>query len=218
MLKITESINNRTKLSMDNLSIPVVKSCIHVDNGIDIDIEVKNNTIYILNKTHKHGDLRIDVDKWEEIGLPKEISFEGGRMNVIFSNNIIDWTISGNQVTTLFLLRTQKAKQCTFIGKDMKIFITDGTDYWEPTEEPIFLYEGDFDDLSLESTGKMIDEIFSNNIKSGSIIFRVSIYVDEDFMEDNDIEDVIDLFEQEIIKYSKLYHKYSKYVDIDVSY
>ena len=218
MLKITESINNRTKLSMDNLSIPVVKSCIHVDTGIDLDIEVKNNTIYILNKTHKHGELRIDVDKWEEIGLPKEISFEGGRMNVIFSNNIIDWTISGNQVTTLFLLRTQKVKQCTFIGKDMKIFITDGTNYWEPAEDPIFLYEGDFDDLSLESTGKMIDEIFSNNIKSGSIIFRVSIYVDEDFMEDNDIEDVIDLFEQEIIKYSKLYHKYSKYVDIDVSY
>ena len=116
MKTITEAITNRTKLSMDNLSIPVVKSCIHVDNGIDIDIEVKNNTIFILNKTHKHGDLRIEVDQWEQLGLPKNIAFGEGRMNVIFSNNIIDWTISGNQVATLFLLRSQSNSEIKVMG------------------------------------------------------------------------------------------------------
>ena len=218
MKNITESITNRSKLSIDDLSEPVVKSCIYIDNGVDIGIEIKNNTILINNNHSKVCDLRIEVEKWEELELPKNISFEKGKVNVIFSNHMKGWNIKGTKDSTIYLLRNQGIQKCTFDGRDMPIHISDGKDWWEPTEDPNYLSEGEFDFITISSTGRMIDELFSNTIHPGSITFKVNIYVEEEFMVENSIQDVLNIFDEYINKYSKLYAKYSKYIDLEVDY
>lgn len=219
MLKISESITNRSKLSMDKLTEPVVKSCIYIDNGVDIDIEIKNDTILISNNHPKNCDLRIEVDKWEELGLPKKISFERGNANIIFSNNIIGWNIKGTSDSIIYVQRNQDIKNCTFEGKYIPILITDGDDYWEITEDTPYLFEdGDFDAVTMEYTGKVIDEVFSNTIKTKSVMLKIPVGVDEGFMEEHSIKEVLEIFEETISKYSKLYSKFSGYIDVDIDY
>ena len=219
MKGIIEAITNKKQLSMDKLSEPIVKSCIYIDNGVDIDIEIKNSTILIKNNHSKYCDLRIEVDKWEDLGLPKKISFEKGKVNTIFSNNIIGWDIKGSEDSVIYVQRNQDIKNCTFEGKYIPIIITDGDDYWEITEDTPYLFEdGYFDAVTMEYTGKVIDEVFSNTIKTKSVMFKIPVGVDESFMEDNSIQDVLDIFEETISKYSKLYSKFSNYIDVDIDY
>ena len=219
MLKISESITNRSKLSMDKLTEPVVKSCIYIDNGVDIDIEIKNDTILISNNHPKNCDLRIEVDKWEELGLPKKISFERGNVNIIFSNNIIGWNIKGTSDSIIYVQRNQDIKNCTFEGKYIPIIITDGDEYWEITEDTPYLFEdGDFDAVTMKYTGKVIDEVFSNTIKTKSVMLKIPVGVDEGFMEEHSIKEVLEIFEETISKYSKLYSKFSGYIDVDIDY
>lgn len=219
MKNIIEAIINRSQLSMDKLSEPIVKSCIHIDNGADIDIEIKNGTILIKNNHSKYCDLRIEVDKWEDLGLPKNISFVKGKVNVIFSNNMIDWNIKGTSDSIIYVQRNQDIQNCTFEGNYIPIMITDGEEYWELTEDTPYLFEdGGFDEVTMESTGKVIDEVFSNTIKPKSVMFKIPVGVDEGFMEEHSIKDVLDIFEESITQYSKLYKKFSRFIDVDIDY
>lgn len=221
MKTLTESILKKEDKMDDYIANSVFK-CIELEDKSlknHLNIIHSNGTIFFNNHSNKVCNFKIDVIAWEHTDLPKNIQFENGNFGVTFTDNMINWNIKGTSDSIIYVQRNQGIKNCTFEGKYMPILITDGDDYWEITEDTPYLFEdGEFDVVTMEYTGKVIDEVFSNTIKTKSIMFKIPVGVDEGFMEEHSIQEVLEIFEETISRYSKLYSKFSGYIDVDIDY
>lgn len=221
MISIKEAILKKEDKMDDYIANSIYKHIELEDKSLKnhLNITHSNGTIIFNNHSNKVCNFKIDVIAWKHTELPKNIQFESGNFGVTFSNNMTGWNIKGTSDSIIYVQRNQDIKNCTFEGKYIPIIITDGDDYWEITEDTPYLFEdGYFDAVTMEYTGKVIDEVFSNTIKNKSVMFKIPVGVDESFMEDNSIQDVLDIFEETISKYSKLYSKFSNYIDVDIDY
>ena len=190
MISIKEAILKKEDKMDDYIANSIYKHIELEDKSLKnhLNITHSNGTIIFNNRSNKVCNFKIDVIAWKHTELPKNIQFENGNFGVTFSNNMIGWNIKGTSDSIIYVQRNQDIKNCTFEGKYIPIIITDGDDYWEITEDTPYLFEdGYFDAVTMEYTGKVIDE-------------------------------VLDIFEETISKYSKLYSKFSGYIDVDIDY